>query len=130
MGMRSKMRVHAGRSTKFSPRPSRRGNRLRKPHNRSAKTNPLQRSRKPPTVSRRRDREDDLHRLLTREKRINFLLCALLGVAVPLLHKADQFFGIAIDLIELVVSELAPLRFHTALQLMPFALENLGIHSI
>ena len=64
------------------------------------------------------------------QKRIHFLLGPLLCVAISLLHEADEFLGVAIHLIELVVSELAPLCLRTALQLMPLPLENFGVHSI
>src|SRR5688572_7703647 len=103
---------------KYSRQRSRRGNRLRRPPNRSAKTKPLPRFpklsktnllggrvRRPhvyiapgPTVLPFATLARSRLRLLPREERIHFLLGPLLGVAIPLLNEANELLGVPIDL--------------------------------
>src|SRR5687768_15567522 len=53
------------------------------------------------------------------------IACRLIaGDAVPLLHFADQLIATSIELIDLVVGQLAPLFLDAAFQLRPFTLEN------
>ena len=47
------------------------------------------------------------------------------SVAVTFLQKSHELFAVAVDLVEFVVGELAPLRTDLALQLKPFAFQNI-----
>ena len=49
-------------------------------------------------------------------------------IAVAFLYTADQLFDIAADPREVVVSQLSPLRFCSALKLLPLTFEHIGIH--
>src|SRR5688572_13829303 len=69
-------------------------------------------------------------RIATIEKRVNLALGVFLRVPVALLHPAIQLLGIALDHIEVVISELVPLRLHLALDLHPLAFEHVGVHVI
>jgi hypothetical protein len=57
---------------------------------------------------------------------LSFRLIAL--IPVPFLNSADQFFSIALSPSKVIVRQFAPLRFHFALQLVPFAFENVVVH--
>src|SRR5687767_11911154 len=50
------------------------------------------------------------------------------GAAVALLDLADQLVAVARHLVELVVGELAPLRLHLALHLLPVAFDDVPVH--
>src|SRR3972149_9206361 len=56
------------------------------------------------------------------------LLGLLLRVAVALLQQADQALGLALDSVEVVVRELAPLLLDEAPQLPPLALQDVLVH--
>jgi len=62
------------------------------------------------------------------EPAVDFSLGFLAAAAVPLLDLADEHFGVALHLVDLVVGELAPLLSDLALQLHPLALEDVEIH--
>src|SRR5262245_60463276 len=59
---------------------------------------------------------------------IDLPLCLVAGDAVALLYLADQLFALALNLIEVVVRQLAPLFAHFAFQLHPLALQRVFIH--
>src|SRR5579863_3933496 len=61
-------------------------------------------------------------------ERIDFLLRALPGVSVAFLEDAHEPLEIAVDLLQIVVGELAPLRLHLALHLMPLSLQLVFVH--
>src|SRR6187551_112385 len=50
---------------------------------------------------------------------VDLLMRAVLGVAVPLLELAGELFSVALDLIEVVVGQLAPLHFRLTFNLVP-----------
>src|SRR5688572_6510407 len=62
------------------------------------------------------------------EKAIHFLPRFFLAATVPFLELAGQDLGIALNLIEVVVRELAPLAANLPLQLEPFSLERIRVH--
>src|SRR5262245_20429622 len=66
--------------------------------------------------------------LLILEEAVDFSLCLVLGAAVALLNLAGEDLGIAVNLIQIVVSELAPLLPDPALQLFPLSLQDLRVH--
>src|SRR5262245_9783892 len=57
------------------------------------------------------------------------IACRLVtGNAVPLLHFADQLILAAVELIDFIVGQLAPLLFDSAFELGPLAFENVVVH--
>jgi hypothetical protein len=59
---------------------------------------------------------------------IDFRLRLILGVAVPRLDLAFELFSIAIDLGELIIGELPPLRLDLARELLPVSFDRIPIH--
>src|SRR5688572_27854741 len=53
---------------------------------------------------------------------------AVLGVAVALLELAGELVGVALDLVEVIVGQLAPLHLRFTFDLLPLALEDVRIH--
>src|SRR5262249_46288397 len=66
--------------------------------------------------------------LLILEEAVHFSLCLVLGAAVALLNLAGKDLGIAVNLIQIVVGELAPLLPDLAFQLFPLSLHGLRVH--
>src|SRR5262249_23750931 len=66
--------------------------------------------------------------LLIFEEAVHFRLCLVLGAAVALLNLAGEDLGISVNLIQIVVSELAPPLPDPALQLFPLSLQGLRVH--
>src|SRR5207253_3544930 len=79
-----------------------------------------------PPVAARADRPGS-RRQRPREV-VQFLLCPLLHVAVPLLEFAGELVAAAGDRREVVVRELAPLLLHLPLDLVPVALDLIPVH--
>src|SRR5262249_60515074 len=65
---------------------------------------------------------------LTAAEVLDFLCGALAGVAVALLHDADEPLDVSIDLVEDVIPELAPPSFDGPVHLMPSALPPVFVH--
>src|SRR5678815_151567 len=63
------------------------------------------------------------------EKPIEILLGLVLRATVALLELAEQDLRVALDLIDVVVSELPPLAAYAALQLVPLSLERIRVHA-
>lgn len=59
---------------------------------------------------------------------VDFLLGLFLGFAVALLDLAFELFGAAVDLIEIVVGQLAPLLLGFASDLFPVAFDLVAVH--
>src|SRR5689334_12477679 len=59
---------------------------------------------------------------------VDFLLRLILGVTVALLQAAFELILLAVDDIEVVVGELAPLLLHLALDLLPVSFNAIPIH--
>ena len=59
---------------------------------------------------------------------VEFLFGALAGVAILLLEQADDLFGIAARLFQIIVGELAPPLFDLAPHFLPLAFENILVH--
>ena len=66
--------------------------------------------------------------LLITEERIHLALGAILRIAIAFLQKPHELFAVPVDLVKLVVGELAPLRTNFALQLKPFAFQDISVH--
>src|SRR3989304_5998684 len=58
----------------------------------------------------------------------HFLLGALAGVAILLLEQADDLFGIAIRLFQVIIGEFAPPLLDLAAHFLPLAFENILVH--
>jgi hypothetical protein len=65
---------------------------------------------------------------VTTDEIVNLSLGLIALVPVPFLNSADQFFGIALSPIKVIVRQFAPLRLHFALQLVPFAFKDVVVH--
>src|SRR5690606_3777692 len=50
--------------------------------------------------------------------------------AVPLLDLAFELFGAAVDAVEVIIGELAPLLLHLAANLLPVALQLIHVHDM
>src|ERR1022692_3747427 len=74
-----------------------------------------------PFIARRWSLESD-------EQRIDFLVSRFLGVSVVFLDLARELLCVALGRLPVVVGELSPLRFCRAAELLPLALELIGIH--
>ena len=61
---------------------------------------------------------------------IDFLDCALAGIAILFLKQADEDVELAGGPLQIVVGELAPPRFGLALDLFPLAFENIVVHGL
>src|SRR5262245_35453502 len=61
---------------------------------------------------------------------IDVLLRLLLGDAIPLLNLANQLLSFALDLIEVVVGQVAPFLFDLSLKLFPLSGNLIPIHNI
>lgn len=61
-------------------------------------------------------------------ERFDLLLGLFLGDAVQFLQFAGQHFAVALDLLELVVGQLAPLLAYLAFQLFPIAFYLVPVH--
>src|SRR5262245_41165124 len=59
---------------------------------------------------------------------VDFLLSLVLGVTVTLLQTSGEFLALALDDVEIVVGELAPLLLGLALELLPVSLHAIPIH--
>ena len=57
---------------------------------------------------------------------VHFFCCLILGVAIPLLQPAFQLILLAVDDVEIVIGELAPLLLNLALDLLPVAFAPSG----
>jgi hypothetical protein len=62
------------------------------------------------------------------EEVVDFSFGLIAYVAVTFLNATDQRLGVARYTLEIVVSQLAPLRFHGAFHLVPLAFEHISVH--
>ena len=60
--------------------------------------------------------------------RVDLPLCLIASDAVAILKLADQLFGAPLNLIHVVISQLAPLLANLALELHPLSLEGVFVH--
>jgi hypothetical protein len=67
---------------------------------------------------------------VTIEKGVDFLHRAVSRVAVSLLDAADELFGVATDPVDIIIGQLAPLRFDCAPQLEPLSFESIRVHDL
>ena len=67
-------------------------------------------------------------RVVALEEAIDFGDGAVAIVSVAFLNQADELVRVALDLIELVVGQLAPLYFRFAFQLLPLAADDVRVH--
>src|SRR5205823_862108 len=49
-------------------------------------------------------------------------------VTVPLLEQTDDLIGATLDAVQVIVREVAPLLLHLPLHLLPFPLQDVGVH--
>ena len=61
---------------------------------------------------------------------IEFLFGALAGVAISLLEHADDLFGIAACLFQVIVGEFTPPLFELAAHSLPLAIEYVLVHNV
>jgi hypothetical protein len=66
--------------------------------------------------------------LLTREPGIDFPLGFVLRLSVALLEFAGELLAIAVDYVEVITSQPAPLRLNVALELFPVTFDPIPIH--
>jgi hypothetical protein len=59
---------------------------------------------------------------------VDLLSGLILGVAVALLEQAFELILLAVDDVQVVVSELTPLLLHLAFSLFPVALDAIPVH--
>lgn len=59
---------------------------------------------------------------------IEFLFGALVGVTIILLEQAEDLFGIAARLFQIIVGEFAAPLFDLASHFLPLAFENILVH--
>jgi hypothetical protein len=64
------------------------------------------------------------------EELVDLGLCLCPGVAVAGLDLADELIAAALDLVQIVIGELAPLLLDLAAQLSPSATEDIFVHSL
>lgn len=65
---------------------------------------------------------------MTSEEVIDLSFCLVTLVTVAFLNSADQFFGVTLGAIKIVVRQLSPLRLDFTFELAPFPLQDVFIH--
>jgi hypothetical protein len=61
---------------------------------------------------------------------VGTLLGLLFGITIPLLKDASELVLLALDDFEVIVSELTPLLFDFAFELLPISRRRIGIHHV
>lgn len=61
---------------------------------------------------------------------VDFPFGLILGVPIFFLHEPDEFLPAALDLVPLVVGDIAPLGLSLALELVPAAFDLIPVHGI